>query len=193
MPSSPGYDEGGFSASVTLPSFVDDFNLSASHWKGNATGLANRKANISSFLVLGAAIGALLAIFFNDRIGRLRAWQLATVVYVIGTFIQVFSSGIYGLLLFARIFAGLGAGALTVISPLYLSEIAPARTRGVAVSMTMVTLLFILALGTTKTGRDTRGMILRLTGYTQASSSTMLPAWKWRPPGPSTASSRPSR
>ncbi|KAL1988827.1 hypothetical protein VTN96DRAFT_7711 [Rasamsonia emersonii] len=142
-----GYDEGGFSASVTLPSFVDDFNLSASHWKGNATGLANRKANISSFLVLGAAIGALLAIFFNDRIGRLRAWQLATVVYVIGTFIQVFSSGIYGLLLFARIFAGLGAGALTVISPLYLSEIAPARTRGVAVSMTMVTLLFILALG----------------------------------------------
>ncbi|KAH0306279.1 hypothetical protein KCU71_g9559, partial [Aureobasidium melanogenum] len=28
-----GYDEGGFSASVTLPSFKQDYNLIKAHWK----------------------------------------------------------------------------------------------------------------------------------------------------------------
>jgi len=36
---------------------------------------------------------------------------------------------------------------IVVIAPLYLSEIAPARTRGLVVSIYMVVLLFILALG----------------------------------------------
>lgn len=111
--STTGYDEGGFSASVGLKSFQNDFNLVASHWTHDPTGLANRKANITSFNVLGAAFGSLLALFFNDRLGRLRAWQLAVLVWATGLFIQVFSSGIYGLLLFARIWGGLGAGALT--------------------------------------------------------------------------------
>jgi MFS family permease len=98
-------------------------------------------------MVLGAAFGALAAVLVNDRLGRLRAWQLSIVIYIVGLFIQIFSSGIYGLLLFARIFSGLGAGALTVIAPLYLSEIAPARTRGLIVSVYMVLLLTILTLG----------------------------------------------
>jgi MFS family permease len=142
-----GYDEGGFSASVNLPSFQQDYNLIKSHWTHDPTGLANRSANISSFNVLGAAFGALAAVLVNDRLGRLRAWQLSNVIYMVGLFIQIFSSGIYGLLLFARIFSGLGAGALTVIAPLYLSEIALARTRGLIVSMYMVLLLAILSLG----------------------------------------------
>lgn len=60
---------------------------------------------------------------------------------------QVFSSGIFGFLLFARVWGGLGAGGLTVISPLFLSEIAPAKSRGMIVSMYMVVLLSFLSLG----------------------------------------------
>lgn len=60
---------------------------------------------------------------------------------------QVFSSGIFGFLLFSRIWSGLGAGALTVVSPLFLSEIAPAKTRGMTVSIYMVMLLSFLSLG----------------------------------------------
>ncbi|KKK15924.1 MFS quinate transporter, partial [Aspergillus ochraceoroseus] len=142
-----GYDEGGYSASVRLDSFVADFNLLSSNWTNNPTGLANRKANITSFNVLGAAFGALIALDLNDRLGRLHSWRLACVIWASGTFIQVFSSGIYGLLLFSRIWAGLGAGALTVVTPLYLSEIAPAKTRGLVVSIYMVILLTVLALG----------------------------------------------
>ncbi|OOQ87708.1 putative MFS quinate transporter [Penicillium brasilianum] len=142
-----GYDEGGFSASVKLESFMVDFNLIKSHWKNNPTGLTNRTANITSFNVLGAAFGALAGLDLNDRLGRLISWRVACIVWAIGTFIQVFSSGIYGLLLFARIFAGLGAGLLTVTSPLYLSEVAPRATRGLAVGMYMVILLAVLSMG----------------------------------------------
>ncbi|KAI9370988.1 general substrate transporter [Aspergillus egyptiacus] len=142
-----GYDEGGYSASVRLDSFKADFNLHPSNWTHNTTELANRTANITSLNVLGAALGALISLDLNDRLGRLRSWRLSCMIWTSGTFIQVFSSGAYGLLLFARIWAGLGAGALTVVTPLYLSEIAPARTRGLVVSIYMVILLATLTLG----------------------------------------------
>lgn len=163
----PGYDEGGFSASVGLESFQNDFNLtslpalSGNHHfgmqrdniranaddDGGDSALASRKANITSFAVLGAAFGSLIALFLNDRLGRLRSFQLAVVIWATGILMQVLSSGIYGLMLFARLWGGLGAGALTVIAPLYLSEIAPARSRGMIVSIYMVMLLSFLSLG----------------------------------------------
>lgn len=109
--------------------------------------LASRKANITSFAVLGAAFGSLIALFLNDRLGRLRSFQLSVVIWGSGILMQVFSSGNYGLMLFARLWGGLGAGALTVVAPLYLSEIAPARSRGMIVSIYMVMLLSFLSLG----------------------------------------------
>ncbi|GAB7351715.1 hypothetical protein MBLNU459_g2303t1 [Dothideomycetes sp. NU459] len=142
-----GYDEGGYSASITLPSFKDDFNLNAKNWKHNAAGLANRTGNINSFGVLGAAFGALIAYMGNDRLGRLRSYQAAIVIWASGIFMQVFSSGIYGFLLFARIWCGSGAGALTVIAPMFLSEIAPAKRRGLLVSIYMVFLLSWFSIG----------------------------------------------
>ncbi|KAF3040757.1 hypothetical protein E8E12_009101 [Didymella heteroderae] len=142
-----GYDEGGFSASVTLPAFKDDYGLQKSRWIGNATGLANRTANITSFAVLGAAFGALIAYALNDKIGRLWSFRLAILIWASGTLMQVFSSGIFGFLLFARIWSGLGSGGLTVVSPLFLSEIAPTKSRGMIVSIYMVVLLSFLTLG----------------------------------------------
>ena len=142
-----GYDEGGFSASINLKSFERDFNLLESQWKDRQAQLANRTGNITSFGVLGAAIGALIALFFNDRIGRLRSYQAAECIWASGIIMQVFASGIYSLELFARIWAGLGAGALTVVCPLMMSEIAPMKTRGMTVSIFMVVLLTMLTLG----------------------------------------------
>lgn len=142
-----GYDEGGFSAAAGLQSFEDDYGLDTSLWIDNAAGLASRKANITSFGVLGAAFGSLIALALTDRIGRLRCWQLLAVVYMSGYLMQVFASGIYGFLLFARIWGGIGAGGLTVVVPLYLSEIAPAKSRGMIISVSMVFLLAFLSLG----------------------------------------------
>lgn len=176
-----GYDEGGYSASVTLPSFEIDFNLLESHWKDDPTGLANRNANILSFNILGAAFGALAGLDLNDRLGRLVSWRLAMIVWAIGNFIQVFSSGIYGLLLFARIFAGLGAGLLTVTSPLYLSEVAPSATRGLSVGLYMVILLAVLAMGKSTFNGCLILLNTILTFSVQVSSSTMAPVFIWPP------------
>ncbi|CAG9939799.1 unnamed protein product [Clonostachys rosea f. rosea IK726] len=144
-----GYDEGGYSASVGLKSFETDFNLLASNWKNDANGLATLEGNIKSFSVLGAACGTLIALLINDRLGRLRSFQLAICLWMSGLFMQIFASGIIGLLLFARIWAGLGAGILTVVSPLYLSEIAPTKSRGMVVTVYMVFLLSFLMFGET--------------------------------------------
>ncbi|KAJ0317723.1 hypothetical protein Brms1b_004728 [Colletotrichum noveboracense] len=145
-----GYDEGGFSASTGLTSFKEDFGLVSSLWKDNESGLADRKANISSFGVLGAAFGSIIALALNDRLGRLRSWQVFIAVWMTGVLMQVFSSGILGLMLFARIWGGLGAGGLTVVAPLYLSEIAPAKSRGMVVSIYMVILLSFLTIAATR-------------------------------------------
>lgn len=128
-----GWDEGGFSAATSLPSFMNDYDLNPSQWTDDASGLASRKADITSLGVLGACFGSLLALTMTDRIGRLRSWQALTLVYMSGFLMQVFASGVYGFLLFARVWAGLGAGGLTVVGPLYLSEVAPAKSRGMIV------------------------------------------------------------
>ncbi|KAI0143782.1 general substrate transporter [Xylariaceae sp. FL1272] len=142
-----GYDEGGFSSATGLPSFKSDFGLNASDWGDDTVGLANRKANISSFGVLGAAIGSILVAATCDRLGRLRTWQLSMIWWMTGNLLQTFSSGVLGLMLFARIWGGLGAGGLTVVTPMYLSEIAPARSRGAVTSVYMVVLLTFLSIG----------------------------------------------
>jgi MFS family permease len=142
-----GYDEGGYSSSITLPSFTTDFDLVTSHWKNNPSGLANRKANITSFGVLGAALGALIALHFNDLIGRLWSWRAAVLLWASGVLMEVFASGRYGFLLFARIWMGLGAGALTAVSPMFLSEIAGTKARGLVVSSYMAMLLLWFAVG----------------------------------------------
>ncbi|CAN8105713.1 unnamed protein product [Discula destructiva] len=142
-----GWDEGGFSAATSLPSFKNTYDLNTEQWEDDPNGLASRKANITSLGVLGAAFGSLLALAMTDRIGRLRSWQVLALLYMSGVVMQAFASGIYGFLLFARLWGGLGAGGLTVVGPLYLSEVAPAKTRGMIVSISMVFLLSFLSLG----------------------------------------------
>lgn len=115
---------------------------------------------------MGAAFGSLAAIFLNDRIGRLRTYQLAIGVWAIGILMQIFSSGIYGFMLFARIFGGLGAGCLTVTAPLFLAEISTAKRRGLMVSLYMVVLLTFLTLGKFERSRKQRlNQLMRPPGF----------------------------
>ena len=130
-----------------MPSFLRDFGLVRGGWNGSPTQLTNRKAVITSLGVLGAAIGAIMAVAVTDHIGRLRTWQLFALLWMTGFFTATFSSGMVGLLMFARIWSGIGAGGLTVVAPLYLTEVARARSRGMVVSIYMVMLLSFLMIG----------------------------------------------
>ncbi|KAL7939090.1 general substrate transporter [Trichoderma chlorosporum] len=142
-----GYDEGGFAAVADMPSFLHDFGLLGRQWQGDKHKLVETRANITSFGVLGAAIGAVLSLAITDKLGRLRTWQTFMAIWMAGFFITTFSSGILGLLLFSRLFSGLGAGGLTVVAPLYLTEIARSKNRGMVVSVYMVLLLSFLMFG----------------------------------------------
>ncbi|KAK2594320.1 hypothetical protein QQS21_007965 [Conoideocrella luteorostrata] len=126
---------------------MEDFGLVRGRWTNDPSQLATRRATVSSLGVLGAAIGAGMAVYVTDVVGRLRTWQIFTLLWMTGFFTVAFASGNIGLLLFARIWGGVGAGGLTVVAPLYLSEIARAKNRGMIVSVYMVILLTTLMLG----------------------------------------------
>ena len=97
--------------------------------------------------MLGAAFGTILALVLSDRFGRVRCWRGFAMLWASGLLMQVFSSGIFGLILFARIWQGFGAGGLTVVTPMFLSEIATTRRRGMTVGIFMVVLLSFLSIG----------------------------------------------
>lgn len=126
---------------------MEDFGLTKGRWTGDPSQLATRRAVVASLGVLGAAIGAGMAVYVTDVIGRLRTWQLFTLLWMTGFLAVTFASGNIGFLLFARIWGGIGAGGLTVVAPLYLSEVAKAKNRGMIVSVYMVVLLTTLMLG----------------------------------------------
>jgi len=88
----------------------------------------------ASSALVGCIIGAMFAGFLSDRFGRKKMMLLSAVFF----FVSAVWSGIpFGLLDFvvARILGGLGVGAASMLSPMYIAEIAPAKIRGRLVSI----------------------------------------------------------
>ncbi|KAJ5836280.1 hypothetical protein N7447_002306 [Penicillium robsamsonii] len=117
------WDQGSSSVIPSLPGFQDAFGITSAT---NPT----QVSNFISFVYIGAGVGAGLSFFINDRIGRLWSFRLYMVIWIIGQMIATFSSGHIGVLYTARIVSGLGIGALTVIGPVSIVEIAPTEFRG---------------------------------------------------------------
>lgn len=92
---------------------------------------------VSSFFTLGGLIGALSGGPVTGKLGRLRAMMIASILAAIGPVIEALASNI-GLFIVGRFIAGLGAGAATVIVPIYISEIAPPDQKGFFGSFTQI-------------------------------------------------------
>ncbi|CAK7212688.1 Bifunctional purine biosynthesis protein PurH [Sporothrix curviconia] len=107
-------------------------------------------ATVSSVFTVGGLIGALVAGPFCSRYGRLMAMQLTSVFFIAGSIAETFATSI-AVLAIGRVSNGLGAGAATVIVPLYISEVAPAQSRGFFGAFTQITvnvgILFTQTLG----------------------------------------------
>ncbi|KJZ71176.1 hypothetical protein HIM_09431 [Hirsutella minnesotensis 3608] len=107
-------------------------------------------ATISSLFTLGALVGALAAGPFSSRRGRLPAMRITAVLYAIGSLVEALAADAIVMSL-GRFISGLGAGASTVIVPLYISEISPPNERGLFGAMTQVSInigiLFTQTLG----------------------------------------------
>jgi SP family sugar:H+ symporter-like MFS transporter len=76
-------------------------------------------------LLVGCAAGAFTAGRMADRFGRKRIMVLAAILFLTGALVQGLT-GNHTLFVIARFFGGMAVGAASVLSPAYISEVAPA-------------------------------------------------------------------
>jgi sugar porter (SP) family MFS transporter len=77
----------------------------------------------------GTVIGALLGGWPADRFGRKATLLWIGILYLVGAIGSALVSNV-GIFIAARVIGGLGIGISTVVAPMYISEIAPAKYRG---------------------------------------------------------------
>src|SRR5688572_15262073 len=80
-------------------------------------------------LLIGCAVGAFFAGRLADVIGRRTVMILAALLFVGGALVQGMTEA-HTLFVIARFAGGMAVGAASVLSPLYISEVAPANIRG---------------------------------------------------------------
>ncbi|MCW2350896.1 MULTISPECIES: sugar porter family MFS transporter [unclassified Sphingobium] len=128
--------------------------------------------NVGAILV-GSALGAFLAGRMSDLIGRRGVMMLAGLLFLISALLAG-AAGSSAMFIMARIIGGLGVGAASVISPVYISEVTPASIRGRLSSIQQVMII------TGLTGAFVANFVLaRYAGGSTATLWFDLPAWRW--------------
>ncbi len=123
-----GYDTGVISGA--LPFIKRDFTLSAG-MEGVAT----------SAVLVGATLGAAFAGFLSDRFGRKLVILFVAALFVVGALGSAFAPSL-SILLAARAVVGVAIGVASMLTPLYLAEIAPKERRGGIVSLNQFCITF---------------------------------------------------
>ncbi len=90
---------------------------------------ASQEGLFVSCALLGCIAGVAFSGYLSDKIGRKKVLFTAAVLFLISA-IGFSLAGAYPVLIFFRIIAGVGVGVASNISPLYISEVAPAKKRG---------------------------------------------------------------
>ncbi len=128
--------------------------------------------NVGAILV-GSSIGAFLAGRMADLIGRRGVMMLAAILFLVSALMAGAASA-SAVFIFARIIGGLGVGAASVISPVYISEVTPANVRGRLSSVQQVMIISGL------TGAFVANFVLaRYAGGSTAPLWLDYPAWRW--------------
>ncbi|KXL42933.1 hypothetical protein M433DRAFT_59012 [Acidomyces richmondensis BFW] len=120
-----GYDQGVVSVILVEPQFIARFGRIAQ----GASGAGFWKGLLTAMIELGALLGALNQGWIADKFSRKYSIMIAVCVFTVGSALQT-SSIAYGMLVVARFIGGLGIGMLSMVAPLYISEISPPEIRG---------------------------------------------------------------
>ncbi|WP_394707035.1 sugar porter family MFS transporter [uncultured Erythrobacter sp.] len=123
-------------------------------------------------LLIGCAVGAFLAGRLADALGRKRVMVVAALLFLIGAIVQGETAS-HTIFVIARFAGGMAVGAASVLSPLYISEVAPAKIRG---RLTTVQQVMII------TGLTAAFLVNYF--LAQAAGDSLgevggLPAWRW--------------
>jgi MFS transporter, SP family, galactose:H+ symporter len=108
---------------------------------GGALGFITKEMHLSAGqqgIIVGAVLGGgsiaiLITGILADAIGRKKMIIISAAVFIVGVFWTSYASD-YHHLLYGRLIMGAGVGISAILIPLYLSESAPARIRGCAIS-----------------------------------------------------------
>ncbi|MFT8359735.1 MAG: sugar porter family MFS transporter [Liquorilactobacillus satsumensis] len=106
-----GYDTGVINGALAFMSLKDQLNLNA-----------GTQGIVSSALVLGGVLGAISSGRIADRIGRRALLRWIAILFTAATIVCAWAPGI-GILICGRFVLGIAVGAVSGLSPMYLSEI----------------------------------------------------------------------
>jgi SP family arabinose:H+ symporter-like MFS transporter len=87
-----------------------------------------------SCAIIGCIIGSISAGPISDRVGRKKVLIFTAVLFAISSIGAAIIDSLTGFVVF-RVIGGIGIGAASMLSPLYISEVAPAKIRGKLVSI----------------------------------------------------------
>ena len=116
-----GYDTGVINGAIGPLKAHFSLDANAEGW---ATGCA----------LVGCAIGAALAGVLSDWLGRKKVLIVSAVLFLVSAIGTAIPKEIATFIIF-RIIGGIGVGAASISSPMYIAEISPARIRGRMVSV----------------------------------------------------------
>lgn len=128
-----GYDCGFIGGSISLTAFKHEFGLDEM-----SISQADRiSANIVSLFDIGCVIGCFVCYPLGQIYGRKIGLITATVTFLIGVVACLIANGERGLapLYAGRVICGLGIGAASNLTPIYIAEISPPAIRGQLVGL----------------------------------------------------------
>ncbi len=94
----------------------------------------------NSCALIGCLVGALVSGGLSDKYGRKRLLMLAALIFTI-TSIGIGLTQNFSAFVVWRIFGGVAIGLASNLSPMYISEVAPAHMRGKLVSINQLTIV----------------------------------------------------
>jgi sugar porter (SP) family MFS transporter len=116
--------------------------------------------------LFGTILGAMFAGIPADRYGRRDSLRLMAILYLTSALGCAFAWNWYALVFF-RIIGGLGIGGSSVLGPMYIAEIAPAKWRGRLVGFFQFNIVF--------------GILLAyFSNYVIGRAELGAPEWRWK-------------
>ena len=116
-----GFDTGVISGALLF--IKNDFTLSPT-----------MQGIVTSMVLVGAVIGAAVGGPLTDRFGRKPIIIVMAILFAVGSLLSSAAGNAY-MLMVARTILGVAIGTASMLTPLYLSEMAPAEKRGMIVSL----------------------------------------------------------
>lgn len=126
-----GYDTGTINGILAMTEFKKQFSTGYII-DGKPDLTVHQSSLVVAILSLGTTIGSLASAPIADSIGRRLSLLVAAAIFCLGGALQT-AAWALPMLIAGRMFAGIGVGAISVLVPLYQSEMAPKWIRGTLV------------------------------------------------------------